>query len=146
GPGGRGSCRANRIPHFALLMANFAFCIAFGCPLREAAAQGQKPPPPLRMQVELGFNGYVRAGRAAPVRVTFDNDGEAVQGRLEVREPEQEPVTETPVSLPRRSHQQFALFVTPHAGEAYAPKTPITARLLAGRRTLAEQKVVGKVV
>src|SRR5438045_3579094 len=80
--------------------------------LAPASAQSAAPkPPPVRMEVEVGYNGLIRAGRLVPVRITLDNDGDAASGRVEIRSEDGLDETEIEVALPRGAHKRYTAYV-----------------------------------
>jgi hypothetical protein len=122
----------------------FTFCVlpfvasAFQTP---AAAQSAAPrPPPVRLEVEVGYNGLIRAGRLAPVRVTIDNDGDATSGRVEIRSEDGLDQTETEVALPRGARKRYTAYVLPRES-GKETKASFSIRLMAGRRVLAQRSV-----
>lgn len=108
-----------------------------------ARAQSAKAPA-VRIQVDPGFNGFVRPGRMAALRVTLDTGEEAIEGQLEVREPDGDEVTEMPARLPRRAHQQYTLYLTPRVAHELDPQTAWIVSLRSGRRRWIEQRVTAR--
>ena len=83
--------------------------------LTPALALAQAPPA-VKLSVEAGLDGYYRVGQWLPVRAQLQNDGPAIDGRVEVVLPRPnggEVTYRYPVNLPTQSHKEIALYVSP---------------------------------
>jgi hypothetical protein len=136
--------RTGRAVAYTLILGICALSPAAGQPPATPASPAGAKPPPVRMQVEVGYGGCIRVNRAAPVRVTFDNDGDGIQGRLVVRAEEGLDQTEMEVALPKGAHKQYAVLVTPRGADDSEGKWSVSARLLGGRRAIVAQTVTAQ--
>lgn len=99
-----------------------------------AAAQ---EPPAVTLSAEAGFDGYYRVGQWLPVQVQLQNDGAAIDGRVEVALPESDGGSVTyqyPVELPTQSRKEITLYLAPRR---YTARLPI--RLLDDRDQIIAQ-------
>jgi len=95
--------------------------------------------PPVTWNVRVGFDGYIRPGTWAPVRVDVSNNGPDLKAQIAIVEPSILPGNSTqfvrPIELPRQSHKQVVLYWMPET-----VSTP-SVRLVAGNTVLAEQVI-----
>jgi hypothetical protein len=67
-------------------------------------------PPPVNVVAEVGIDNCYRPGRITPVKVTLDNNGDGIEGRLSLTPTNGEKGTEMAIDLPRRGHKVYTLF------------------------------------
>jgi len=101
----------------------------------------KKKPPPVRMEVVVGQGNRIRLGKWAPVRVTLDNDAEAMEGFLEVSS--RNGRTQMAVSLPRGAHKRYTLYVRLYDNE-YQDPLELRVALRKGRRVIVKRKISPK--
>lgn len=99
-----------RSMHLALLLVALTLSLNG---LNAAHAQNQ---PAVTMTLQAGFDGYYEIGFWLPLRVTLENDGPPVEGRVEVHAPRLnsgEAVYAYPLSLPTASRKEATFYVFP---------------------------------
>ncbi|NJN68564.1 MAG: hypothetical protein HC884_18570 [Chloroflexaceae bacterium] len=79
-PGGRDSCPP---PALCLLLRFLLGSVRVRGGGAFAQGDGQEEPPPVRLEVEAGYDGHYVTGHWFPVTITVSNDGPDVQGILE---------------------------------------------------------------
>lgn len=80
-----------------------------------AGAAAQEPQA-VTLSAEAGFDGYYRVGQTFPLQVQLQNDGAAIDGRVEVVLPQTDGGSVTyryPVELPTQSRKEITLYLTP---------------------------------
>lgn len=123
-----------------------AAVVALALAAGAAGSPGSGAPAVLRMRVDFGLGGYVRAGRTAPVRVSLDNDGEPLRGELVLTGEDGLDRTAAAVDLPRGARKQLWFYVVPRVGGDLDPSARLDVRLVSGRRTLLQQTGAAKVL
>lgn len=103
-------------------------------PLPRAAA----PPPGLTMEAEAHFEGDFKYGEWLPLRITLENTGPALQGRVQVtvRGSGGSNTYGVPTLLPQTSRKQLTLYVLPNS---YSRE--LTVNLVANEEVLIDRKV-----
>ncbi len=116
-------------------------CLAllFGLVSPATAQSGTRP----QLSVDYGLQGYVRAGRLAPVRITVATSGEPVRGRLELAGDADDGM-EIRVDVPRYGRQRFVAYVTPRRPRDGKSRVSLEVRLRSGRRVVAFQRVAAQ--
>mgnify|MGYP000176875856 CR=1 FL=1 len=98
-------------------------------PLGAGRAAPPAQNPAVLMQARAGLDGYYRDGQWLPVRVTLENDGPDVRGRLEIVTPRgfggSEVVVTREVELPSQSRRELFLYVAP---EGYVSNLEVRLR------------------
>jgi hypothetical protein len=100
------------------------------------AAQNQDE---VRMIAQAGFDGYCKAYLWVPIKVTLENSGPAMQGRIEARVSSSTGNTytyATTVDLPESSHKEFFLYLNT---DSYLSELPIY--LTDGEKTIQTTNV-----
>ena len=108
---------------------------AFNLP-QTVAAQNQDE---VRMIAQAGFDGYCKAYLWIPIKVTLENSGPAMQGRIEARVSSSTGNTytyATTVDLPESSHKEFFLYLNT---DSYLSELPIY--LTDGEKTIQTTNV-----
>ncbi|HTP10795.1 MAG TPA: hypothetical protein VMP08_21225 [Anaerolineae bacterium] len=78
------------------------------------ALAAAREPNAVTLSAEAGFDGYYRVGKWLPVYVQLQNDGPAINGRVEVVLPDSGSVTyQYPVELPTQSRKEITLYLSP---------------------------------
>lgn len=110
--------------------------------------QAPKKPPRVGMQVQTGRANAARTDRATPIRVTLQNNGAPLLGRLVVND-RLGHTTETPVELPRGANKVYTLFVRFSPVDPNAESSPTalspeagTVTLFEGRKGVAKQALL----
>ena len=88
----------------------------------------------VKMTAQAGFDGYCKANQWIPVRVSLENSGSAIQGRIEARVSSSSGTTFTyaaPVDLPESSHKELFLYLNT---DTYLSELPIY--LTDGKQTI----------
>jgi len=110
---------------------------------QDPAAQVRRPapkkPPRVGMQVQTGRANAVRTDRPTPIRVTLQNNGAALLGRLVVSD-RLGHTTETPVELPRGANKAYTLFAQ-LAPVDFSPESG-TVTLYENRKGIAKQALL----
>lgn len=76
-------------------------------------------PSGVRLTATAGFDGYCKDFQWLPLKISLENSGPDVEGRLEARLPNlfgTDTLFTTPISLPGPSRKEFFLYVYPEAG------------------------------
>ncbi len=67
-------------------------------------------PPPVNVVAEVGVDNCYRSGGITPIKVTLDNNGDSIEGRLSLTPNDGGKGTEMAIDLPRRGHKVYTLF------------------------------------
>lgn len=103
-------------------------------------------PPPVNMVVQVGYEGWIRAERPAPIRVTLDNTQAAMTGRLELRASGNSAVSVTPVELPFRSRKEYTLFAPLTPDQNHPQGASAELRLYSGPKEIARQILIPRLL
>ncbi len=86
------------------------------CLLLTPAGVWAQNPSAVTLSVEAGLDSYYRVGQWLPVRVLMENNGPAIDGRVEatLRRPDNGSVTyRYPINLPTQSRKEITLYLSP---------------------------------